>query len=191
MSKQSLQEQSVIDGLKRGDNWAYKHLYDYYYALLRKIALSFLKDDFLARTVVNELFARIYEKRETLTILPPLEPYLVRAVVNSCLNSLKAKHTKKEIRFSSMDTSDEELSFLGNQGNDNPLEILLEENLREEVRLSVERLPAQCRTVFEKSRFEGKSHKEIAAEMAISVATVKHHIGIALARLQKELGKFF
>jgi RNA polymerase sigma-70 factor (ECF subfamily) len=62
--------------------------------------------------------------------------------------------------------------------------------LKEEVGLAVERLPVQCRTVFEKSRFEGKNHKEIAAEMAISVATVKHHIGVALTRLQKELGKF-
>jgi len=181
-------EQTVVVGLKRGDNWAYKHIYDCYYVVLCKIAFTFLKDDFLAQTIVDELIVNIYEKRETLQIFGPLRFYLQQSVRNRCLNYLRLKRQKLEINFSAMDVSDDWLLSI-TDCNDSPLAALFENELEQEIHQSIERLSAECRTVFEKSRFEGKNNEDIATELNISVNTVKFHIKNALLRLRKDLGK--
>ena len=55
---------------------------------------------------------------------------------------------------------------------------------------AINRLPEQCRRVFQLSRFEEKRYEEIAAELDISVNTVKYHIKRALALLHEDLGKY-
>jgi RNA polymerase sigma-70 factor (ECF subfamily) len=185
----NLHEQQIIEGLKQGDNWAYKQIYDQYYALLRQVASSFIKDDFSARAIIGDVIIHIFEKRETLNIHPPLRPYLVRAVVNSCLNHLKLKQRKNEVKLSSADSSESDPFSAGN-ASDCPLTTVMGKELHQEIVSAVERLPVECRTVFEKSRFEGKNYEEIATEMGISVNTVKYHIKNALSRLRKDLGHF-
>jgi len=185
----SNQEQIVVNGLKQGDNWAYKHIYEHYHALLCRIAFSFRKDGFLARMFVDGLIIDIYKRRETLAINSSLRSYLIRSTINDCLDHFKLKYTQKEVKLSSVQISDDHLLSIAEQ-TDSPLDMLLEKELEQEIYLAVERLPVECRTVFEKSRFEGKKHQEIASELKVSVATVKYHIGNALFRLRKDLGKF-
>ena len=182
-------ERELIEGLKNGDNWAYKQIYDCHYVALCKIAYSFLKDDFLAQTLVDDLIIHIYEKRETLLITTSLRSYLVRSVRNRCLNYLQLKHQKVEINFSALDPTNDWLSSVSDP-NDYPLATLLENELEQEIHQAVKKLPNECRTVFEKSRFEEKKHEEIAAELNISVNTVKYHVKNALSHLRKELERY-
>lgn len=71
-----------------------------------------------------------------------------------------------------------------------PLGTLLERELEEEIYKAIDKLPNECRRVFDKSRFEGKSYEEISQELGISVNTVKYHIKNALASLQTNLSKY-
>ena len=71
-----------------------------------------------------------------------------------------------------------------------PLGMLLERELEEEIYKAIDKLPDECRRVFNKSRFEGKSYEEISQDLGISINTVKYHIKNALAALQKNLGKY-
>ena len=71
-----------------------------------------------------------------------------------------------------------------------PLGMLLEQELEDELKRSIDELPLECRRVFYKSRFEQKKYEEIAEELGISVNTVKYHIKNALAFLQKRLGNY-
>ena len=71
-----------------------------------------------------------------------------------------------------------------------PLGVLLEQELEDELTRSIEELPVECRTVFKKSRFEQKKYEEIALELGISINTVKYHIKNALALLQKRLDNY-
>ena len=181
-------EQELIEGLKHGDNWAYKLLYDCYYVLLCKIAFSYLKDDYLAQTIVDDLIIHIYEKRETIIITTSFRSYLMRSVRNRCLNHLQLKNERRVVNFSTLEHSSEQL-FSIEAPDENPLATLLENELEKEIHLAIQRLPDECRTVFEKSRFEDKKYEDIAAELNISVNTVKYHIKNALAQLRKDLEK--
>ncbi|MDR2680140.1 MAG: RNA polymerase sigma-70 factor [Tannerella sp.] len=180
------QEQVIIDLLKNGDNRAYKYLYDHHYAILCRIAYEFLKDDFLAQSVADDLIMHIYENRESLTITSPIRTYLVRAVKNRCINHLQLEREKKEISFSALEKPCPDLP----DADEYPLANLIEREMEDEVKNAVNKLPAECRVVFEKSRFEGKSYQEIASDLNISVNTVKYHIKNALATLRKNLAEY-
>jgi RNA polymerase sigma-70 factor (ECF subfamily) len=49
-------------------------------------------------------------------------------------------------------------------------------------------MPAVRRKVFELSRIEGLSYKEIATELSLSIKTVEHHIALALKQLRHFMG---
>ena len=71
-----------------------------------------------------------------------------------------------------------------------PLGRLLEKELENEIMNAINRLPDECRKVFNMSRFENRKYEEIAQELKISVNTVKYHIKHALALLHEDLGKY-
>jgi RNA polymerase sigma-70 factor (ECF subfamily) len=99
------------------------------------------------------------------------------------------KHKKNEVKLPTADISETDPLSTG-AASDCPLTTVMGKELHQEIILAVERLPVECRTVFEKSRFEGKNYDDIATEMGISVNTVKYHIKNALSQLRKDLESF-
>ena len=160
-------EKLIVEQLKNGNEDAYKYIYDYHYVLLCHVANQYLNDNFLSETIVGDVIFHLWEIRET----------------------LKSRSEKKEISFSVL--VPEEMSEEKYLQSDNyPLGILLERELEHEIRMAIDKLPVECRCVFEKSRFEEKKYEEISQELGISINTVKYHIKNALSFLQTELSKY-
>lgn len=180
-------ERIIIEQLKRGNEEAYKYLYRHHYTLLCHIAHEYVGDDFLAETLVGDVIFHLWEIREILDIQSSLRSYLVRAVRNHCLDYLSSKRERSEVPFSSISEEGETHYLLS---DDYPMGILLERELEEKIRQTIQNLPETCRKVFIKSRFEGKKYEEIATALNISVNTVKYHIKSALSSLHLELGKY-
>lgn len=183
------EELYLIHSLKSGDNRAYKYIYDHHYTLLCKIAYEFLKDDFIAETIVDDTIFHLWEIRETVDITTSLRSYLVRAVRNRCINHLNLEREKREVRFSVIDSQNEWINSVF-PSDDCPLASLLENELEQEINNAIERLPDPCRSVFQKSRFEEKRYEEIAEELGISINTVKYHIKNAISCLKNDLSKY-
>ena len=182
-------ELHLIHSLKSGNNQAYKYIYDHHYVLLCKIAYEFLKDDFLAESIVDDIIFHLWEKRDTLEITTSLRSYLVQAVRNRCINYLNLEREKREVRFSVIDQQNEWINSVF-PSDDYPLARLLENELEQEIRNAINRLPEECKVVFKKSRFEEKRYDQIAEELGISVNTVKYHIKNAISRLSADLSKY-
>lgn len=182
-------EQILVSLLKRGDEKAYRYLYDRHYALLCKCANEWLQDPFWAETIVEDTIFHIWEIRENFDIRSSMRSYLLRAVRNRCLNHLQLESEKREVRFSKLPL--EEIDLPVNRSVDeHPLGVLLERELENEIVKAIETLPEECKRVFKKSRFEHKSTDEIASELDISVNTVKYHIKKALSSLRTDLGRY-
>lgn len=118
-----------------------------------------------------------------------IRSYLLRAVRNRCINYLNSEPERREIAFSALmpdEVSDDKIVL----ADSHPLGVLLERELEEEIYKAIGKLPDECRRVFSKSRFEGKSYEEISQDLGISINTVKYHIKNALAILQKNLSKY-
>lgn len=167
-------EKLIVEQLKNGNEDAYKYIYDYHYVLLCHVANQYLNDNFLSETIVGDVIFHLWEIRETLNITISIRSYLIKAVRNRCIDYLKSRSEKKEISFSVL--VPEEMSEEKYLQSDNyPLGILLERELEHEIRMAIDKLPVECRCVFEKSRFEEKKYEEISQELGISINTVKYH----------------
>jgi RNA polymerase sigma-70 factor (ECF subfamily) len=184
------EEQHIINKLYNGDEAAYKYLYEHHYVVLCQAAYAFLNDSFSAQALVDELFVHLYEIRRTLHITTSLRAYLMRAVRNRCLNLLEQKQGHKEVCLSALAGDEDEWLYAIANPDTPPLGVLLEKELEEAISKAVEQLPAEARAVFKKSRYEEKTYQEIAAELQISVNTVKYHIKQALAHLYKALHSY-
>lgn len=182
-------ETLIVEQLKTGNEDAYQYIYDRHYALLCHVANGYVKDQFLAETIVGDTIFHLWEIREMLEISVSIRSYLLRAVRNRCINYLNSEWEKREIAFSSLmpdEITDDKITI----SDSHPLGTLLERELEEEIYKAIDKLPNECRRVFDKSRFEGKTYEEISQELGISVNTVKYHIKNALASLQTNLSKY-
>lgn len=184
-------EELLIKKLRKGDERAFRLLYDRHYMLLCRFANQLLNNAALAEEVVDDVIFYLWEHRQEVEIRYSIRAYLMRAVRNRCLNELQLQSHREELHISSF-LSPESMDFLDSLFVDNkqPLGMLLEQELEEELKRSIDELPLECRKVFYKSRFEQKKYEEIATELGISVNTVKYHIKNALAFLQRRLGNY-
>jgi len=178
-------ESLIVEQLKQGKERAYKFLYDRHYQILCHVAAQYVKDDFLAETIVGDVIFHLWEVRESLEITTSIRSYLMTSVKNRCLDYLKSQYNQKELKGLQ---DFPVLQYI--KGDDYPLGRLLEQELEEEVIKAIGRLPEESRRVFHLSRFEEKKYEEIASELGISVNTVKYHIKRALALLREDLDKY-
>lgn len=182
-------EALLVQQLKNGVDAAYKYLYDQHYQILCHVAAQYVKDDFLAETIVGDVIFHLWEVRETIEINTSVRSYLMTCVRNRCIDYLKSQYHKRKVAHSDTGLRDfPVLQYV--KDDDYPLGKLLEKELEDEIMNAINRLPDECRRVFNMSRFENRKYEEIAQELKISVNTVKYHIKHALALLHEDLGKY-
>lgn len=179
-----LTEQEVtqlLQQIEKGDESAFRMLFDTYYKYLTVIAYRYLNDGEKARDLAQDVFLDIWNRRAELQINYEIKAYLRRAVINKSLNYLKRE---KRIDFS----ENEKLP-------DSPIapQAALEveaADLKKIIQQCIDQLPARCRIIFCMSRFEEKSHKEIASHLGISTKTIENQITRALKSIRKTLASY-
>ncbi|MEM7108707.1 MAG: RNA polymerase sigma-70 factor [Bacteroidota bacterium] len=171
-------DELLFELIREGDVEAFESLFTTYYPALCMYAHRLLGDIESARDLTQDVFVTLYENRSSLQIKSSAKAYLQRSVHNACLNFLtKSKmHAKHHVQIASQDSSRDE--------HDSMIRAELEAQIFEEI----QKLPQQCRNIFQMNRFEGKKNKDIAAELGISVRTVETQISKALKLLRRNLG---
>lgn len=186
----TMNEQHVIDGLRMGEEWAYRYVFEAYYPTMCAIASHLLEDDFQAQSLAADVISHIYEKREELDIRSNLKSYLMTSTHNACLNLKKNKKTRTEHNFSKLEECDIQQIFAGKEEN-TPQRQLIQKELSQLMQSVIRDIPEPAKGTFLKNRLQGLSYREIAAQEGISANTVKFRIKrvlqIILSRLGKEL----
>lgn len=180
--KYVITEDNVVPLLKEGDESAYKYIFDTYYNYLCAFAESFLKDGFIAETIVGNVICHIWEVRENLEITYSLQAYLMKCVKNRCINYLHQEYVQREKSMDGDDLLD--LYFID---EDEPLDRMMVDELEQTVDNIVDSFPVECKRVFLLSRGTGLKYEEIAVKLNISVNTVKYHMKNALMKLRIQL----
>ncbi len=139
-------------------------------------AMSFTKDDEVARDIVHDVFMGVWDRRLDIDFEKPIYPYLVSLTRNRTLNYLE--HMKVEGKHISRQQVLGELYETMNDGG--------YEELVNRIIARMEQLPERCREVMYLCFVECKKHKEIAEELNISITTVRTHIAIGLKLLRKD-----
>jgi len=145
-------------------------------------ALEYVKDHDIAREIVQDAFAKLWEKRDTIKLEKSPKSYLGTSVRNRCLNYLR-DHKK-------FDRSILEFEGLGDGHDYEEHDHLVAEELRNRIEEATNELPDKCRQVFLKNRVEHMKYKEIADELDISVKTVEAQMSKALRIMRDKLSEF-
>ena len=167
------------------DEESFEAVFKTYFKALHAYSMAILKESETAEEVVQSVFLKLWEKRETLEISSSLKAYLYRAVYHDSLNHIKHLQVKRK----HWDHAHYEMT----QGKPEQVgeQIKGQENeLYERYHLALEKLPEKCRMVFNLSRFEELKYQEIADRLDISIKTVEAHMGKALKTLRVELAEF-
>lgn len=179
------------ESLQKGEDRAWRQLYERHYTVLCKIAYDFVGDAEQAEVIVEDTILHLWEIREDVELHHTLRSYLVQAVRNRCLNYLQSVKDRREVCFSQLPLEDLHSDAFFRESDQHPLGTLLVKELEQEIQDAVNALPADTLRVFRKSRFEYRKNEDIANELGISVNTVKYHLKKALAMLREQLGKYF
>lgn len=167
--------------LTTGDEQAFQTLFRKYYSALSRFAHQFLNDREQAEEAVQDMFVKIWEKRETLNIETSVKQYFFRSVRNHCLNQIQHEKIKKQYAARMLDSAQQEIAT-------EPF--FMEVDLIRRIEKSIDSLPPKRKEIFRLSREQGMKYKEIADTLDISVKTVEAQMGLALKHLREELKDF-
>lgn len=135
-----------------------------------------------AEEIVQDLFVRFWEQRDTKEITTSIRAYFYSSVRNACLNQLK--HLKIKDKYKQ--EQERELTFNSSQ-DQNDLEL---SELDQKIHNAINALPEGRRKIFILSRFDGLKYQEIAEKLNISIKTVENQMGEALKFLRVQLKDF-
>ncbi|QNK61102.1 RNA polymerase sigma-70 factor [Pedobacter sp. PAMC26386] len=163
----------------RNDKHAYAEIYMRYMPALQVHALQKIKSKDDVNDILHELFIKLWDNRKFLEVTTSLSAYLYTAVKNRILNYIIRGDFVKDYISSIQDYIQRGVPITEQQ-------VMLNE-LQSIINKEVKAMPKQMRQVFELSRFEELSHKEIALRLHITEGTVKVHINNALKILRPKI----
>ena len=175
----NLSDDELLELFDQNHIAAFEEIYNRYWQRLYAAAYNRLRDKEAAKEITQDLFAGFWINRDQLKIHSTLEGYLLTSVKYSVLNYLRAQSVR--LAYS-------EILMLASNNYDNSTEQYINcKELSESVSAEIKNLPPKCRSVFELSRNEYKTNKEIARQLDISEKTVENHINKALRYLRVSL----
>lgn len=170
----------LMERAARGDDSAFRQLFDNHYPRAVNIAYRSLGDIDLAEDVAMDAFAKIYESKQSYKPQAKFSTYLYRVVVNGCLNVAKRRRTVKQ------ESLDE--STVGASADLDPEVQLERAETSRRVQDAVLSLPANQRMALVLTQYEQMSYAAAAEVMRVSVKALESLLHRAKRNLRKSLG---
>lgn len=162
--------------LRKGDPNAFRQLFHYYGGKLYAFAFSYLKDEVEAEEVVQDVFYKLWKNHDKLQTDKSIQSYLFTIAFNSVKKAFLRKSKDEAYKHALVD----ELDSMDESGDfEQRYQTVLQK-----LDLFIEEMPERRRQIFIARKREGKSQKQIAEEMGISVKTVENQITEAMKFLK-------
>ena len=168
--------QELLLRVANDDITAFEEVYRCYSGKMFVYGFNVLRKREVIDDIVQNIFIDLWTKRKDVQI-KNLQNYLFRAVKYQIFNHFRNNKFSEEdlTRFNIIDISmniSRDLEFA---------------ELEEIVKKCVSLLPNRCQQIFLLSRYQHKSHKEIAAALNISIQAVKNQISKAIGIIRHSL----
>lgn len=177
-----LTDHELFSLLKLDDRAAFAEIYNRYKGPLYIHAFNKLRDKEEVRDVLQQLFSVLWIKREEISLKTNLAGYLYAAIRNRIFKVIAHKNVESTYIASIQQSVNYEEAITDYTVRENEFRKLIDK----EIAL----LPPKMREIFELSRKEYLSHKEIAEKLGISEQTVSKQVSNALKILRTKLGLF-
>ncbi|ERJ59370.1 RNA polymerase sigma factor [Sphingobacterium paucimobilis] len=165
-------EKDFIEHLAKGANQAFQMLFEKYWSHVFSTVKKLVKSPELAEDIAQEIFVKVWHRREELSTISNIEAYLYTVSKNTTLDALRKKVLITE-------NIDQLIHYFKDQAL-TPQQRLEYQELQQNIQQAIDTLPEKVKEVFVLSRFEGLSHEEISEKLNISITSSKTYIVRAL-----------
>lgn len=164
-----------INRIQQGDSVAFEAMFHEFYTALCAYSKLVVNRSDVAEDIVQELFYKIWNKKESINITTSLKAYLYRSVYNNSLDYLRSEKLQDAYK----DYNLGELDLNPNVQPDTDMIAIINK--------AIDELPEKSKEVFKMRKFDKMSHKEIGEKLNISHKTVETHIHRATIALKEKL----
>lgn len=165
-----------LKALREGDEKAFEKIYLNYYKKTLYFITGLVNSEDDAKELTQEVFIKLWTSRETLDPERSVHSYMYTIARNAAFNFLK--HKLVEINY----MNEYAAQNIETETSD---EILFAKEMALLIEMSVSKMPAQRRKIYQMSRKEGLSNEEIATRLQISKKTVENQLSLALRELKR------
>jgi RNA polymerase sigma factor (sigma-70 family) len=172
------QNDHIIKQAQKGDEQAFKELFENFSGIVYGISLRYLKNEDDAKDLMQEAFIKMFGRLKEYKFSGSFEGWLRRLTVHMAIDVIR----RKKIRF-----ENDNMLFVEEIAEVSiPEEAISILNTKELLKLILD-LPNAYGLVFNLYVIEGFKHSEIAKKLGISEGTSKSNLHDARKYLQKKL----
>ena len=172
-------EKDLIVQVSEGDAIAFRQLFDHYRNKIYSLGMLLTRSETLSEEIVQDVFLKVWEKREQLAEINYFNAWLRTVAKNTCSNYLRSLAMEKIALSRFASGSDTETASVENDVIAKEYGQIIDEAIRQ--------LPPQQKKVYMLSRHSGKKQDEIARELNISIYTVKEYMKLAQRSIRQYL----
>ncbi|GAA4311834.1 RNA polymerase sigma-70 factor [Compostibacter hankyongensis] len=162
--------------LSRNNPTALKELYDLLGNKLLQLARAMVHSREEAEEVVEDVFIRIWEKRDSLAHVENFRWYLYVTTRNISFNYIRKYGKRTTLQL-------DDIYVPPFAVDATPEDMMITREVLNRINQAIHELPAKCRLVFKLVKEDGLKYREVAELLDISLKTVENQVGIALKKL--------
>ena len=175
------QDAELVVRLIEDDVSAFDALYWKYHQAVYRNIFKFVKEPIATEDILQEVFARLWEKRKDINAGQSVAGWLFVISFN-----LSVDYVRKKLREHTFHKELYNLNIEGSSWEDNPAAYEEQYRLLED---AISQLSPKKQKIVTLCKLEGKTYDEVAEELKISRNTVKEHLSIAMTRINEYVQK--
>jgi len=170
-------EKELLQRLRHGDSQAFRQIYDLYARRLSLKLLQLVKSEALAEDILQNIFIKVWEIRETIDPELSFGALLYKMAANLSKNAYR-KNVYDQLMRNSL-SGDEAYNPIEDAQNQAEAKAILD--------AALSKLTPRQREVYLMHKMEGHSYQEISERLKISASAINHHIQEATKQLKAAL----
>lgn len=174
---ENINDADIIRLIKQGNKEVFERIFEEYAPKIYHFSLSYLNNVVEAEELVQDVFLKLWDKRETLDHTKNLKAYIYKVAINTIYDVLRRRNVEnafKDFANSSYETS-----------SDNTWHTIIYEEMQAKLDLLVNQFPEQRKKIYKLSKEKGLSNDEIALKLKISKRTVENQLYRAISFLKQ------
>jgi RNA polymerase sigma-70 factor, ECF subfamily len=182
-----ISERELVRRAKKGDSTAQAKIVVAYEKMVYNLGLKLLGDADQAECVLQETFLKVLQALPKFEERSQLSTWIYRIATNQALMRLRSRKRQQVSINEENDDEGKDYSEFVRSLDANPLDNLLNQELKEKMDRAIEQLPENYKTVFVMKDIEGLALKEIAEVLDLSLPAVKSNLHRARVFLRNKL----
>jgi RNA polymerase sigma-70 factor (ECF subfamily) len=160
---------------------AFQQLFEKYAERIYYFSMRYIKNKEEAEEIAQEVFVRVWLRRHDLKEELSFSSYIFMIAKNALIDTIRRK--QKETIF--QDNIKPNTELYSSSSNDS----MEYKELSTLIDKSISELPLKRKQIYQLSRDEGLTYKQIAEKLNISIKTVETHMRLALQQLKKSVNE--